>query len=130
MTLHTSEQYIKNLMLKAWEAVRDNKGIGYFSPYNKTEEALYWLFRFVHDGNIRFSKFHSHAQAHFALVEYRLRNGCLIGKYNPQWTKLQDDSAVICKWANKEGLNLNLEAYRFKIGEIHRHVTGQLHTGM
>jgi len=128
--LHPSEQYVKNLMLKAWEAVRDNKGIGYFSPFNKTEEALYWLYRFVHDGNIRFSKFHSHVQAHFALVEYRLRNGCLINKYDPKWTKLQEDSRVVHKWAGKDGMNLNPEAYRFKIADLHREITGRLHSGM
>lgn len=128
--IHTSEQYIKNLMFKAWEAVRDNKGIGFFSPFNKTEEALYWLYRVMLDGNIRFNKFHSHAQAHFALVEYRLRNGWLIDKYDAQWTKLQQDSAVVCKWASKAGIGLNTEAYRFKIADLHREITGRLHSGM
>ena len=111
-------------MKNFWSVVRDGTNMHRDQFGSPAAQALFLLYRYCFIENIRFSKLHSQVQAHLALVEYRLRSGWLIGKYNGQWTRLQTDAEVIHKWVNEKGTNLTLEAYRFSIGQVHNEIKG------
>lgn len=125
-----STSQVGALLKQSWTSVRKEEHVDMYSFDSKAQTALYLLFKFAWVNNVRFSQLHSQLTAHLALVEYRLRNGWLIGKYNAQWTKALDDSDVVHAWVNKSGMNLVMEAYRFEIPRIHQATKGQTPTGM
>lgn len=118
-------------MLKtAWEATKKSDPDARYTVNTPAEEALQSLFEFAWMQDIRFSRLHSQLTAHLALVEYRMKNGWLLGKYDGQWTKKETDSEIVHNWVGVEGMNLCMPAYRLNIPQVHAHITGKSITGM
>lgn len=119
-----------DLLKRAWKIVKKTDPYCGETIDLNSGRALIGLFQFAYQQDIRFSRLHSQLMAHLALIEYRMKNGWLIGKYDGQWTKTCTDSEIIHKWVGTEGMNLCMPAYRLNVAQVHNQITGKLCTGM
>lgn len=113
-----------------WTSVRKEEEVDIYSFESTAQTTLYLLLKFAWVNDIRFSRLHSQLTAHLALIEYRMKNGWLIGKYDGQWTKKESDSELIHNWVGVDGMNLCMPAYRHNIPQVHARLTGKTITGM
>lgn len=121
----------EDLVKTMWHCYTCAKKCNNFSPVEFEEERiLYFFYRLIYKKHYKFDNFHKHAIYQLVLNEYRLRNGCLIGKYRFEWKPDERDENFVYIWAIRQNTIPTRLGAGFHIRELHHKALGQEINGM